>query len=772
MFVHDILLQENLRNAQNELYGKSRIDVLTGLQNRMALRDDFASFLNTNLCTALLDVDSFKQINDTHGHYYGDKILSFLGESLRAVFDRPDDSCYRYGGDEMLIISHDPVPEAFYGRLKQLQSLCADEEKNGFRVELSVGCCSGTPGTTEELRRCIGLADRCLYDVKSTEKGKIKGCLLDQDQGLAEGEMRRKQDFLMTLASFDEMKAQFESAVREHPDWSVVYFDICHFSELDEKFGFRTGRWVLEKVAALIDEEFQDAVLANPELDHLILYCFLPEEEIRSHTREVQKRASVVLTHWYLRLRAGVYHHTPGKKDISFLQAVNDAQYAENSLLENQEQSGICFYSDELDEKKKREIFFRGHIREAMQESRIVPYYQPVVGSFSEKCIGFAVNSRWEDPRRGIILPEEYVPYLVRMQDAYKLDLYILARTCEDAEKMLERNRDGAGKNDSHPRFFNICVYGLGCGRDGLAAEIDETVSRYRVPKDFIHLEACNLLPENIETFRLDVGRLIRRGYHVWINPYGNGGACLNLLENSLITGMKIRGDLFGSREKNKKYRTLNHILLRAGRELGLRVIAEGIENEEQLWTVRQAGVDWAQGSFFAEPMSFEQLTGSCFTEEYLSPLAEQYYREIKKTDLETPADPEGYFGQSGHPLLFARGILEKKGGQLVLLRMNEEMKAILEPHLTAGDQTVSGSGNSGEFRRLVLENLEKAERQQAPQNFSVVLDGEEYLAAAAPLAENQEEEKKAYLFALFGGESSRVGRGTFGQANRKRKKS
>ncbi|MDD7049128.1 MAG: diguanylate cyclase [Lachnospiraceae bacterium] len=251
MFVRDISLQISLKNAQNELYGKSRIDVLTGLQNRTALRDDFASFLNANLCTALLDVDSFKQLNDTYGHYYGDKILSFLGKAMRAVFDHPGDSCYRYGGDEMLIISHDQVPEAFYGRLKQLQVLCADEEKNGFRVGLSIGCCSGTPGTAEELRRCIGLADRCLYDVKSTEKGKIKGCLLNQSKGKAEEEKQRKQDFLMTLVSFDEMKAQFELAVRDHPDWSVVYFDICHFSEIDEKFGFRTGRWVLEKVAAL-----------------------------------------------------------------------------------------------------------------------------------------------------------------------------------------------------------------------------------------------------------------------------------------------------------------------------------------------------------------------------------------------------------------------------------------------------------------------------------------------------------------------------------------
>lgn len=100
-------------------------------------------------------------------------------------------------------------------------------------------------------RAAIEKAERCLYDVKSTEKGKIKGCLLNQSKGKAEEEKQRKQDFLMTLVSFDEMKAQFELAVRDHPDWSVVCFDICHFSEIDEKFGFRTGRWVLEKVAAL-----------------------------------------------------------------------------------------------------------------------------------------------------------------------------------------------------------------------------------------------------------------------------------------------------------------------------------------------------------------------------------------------------------------------------------------------------------------------------------------------------------------------------------------
>ena len=624
MFVHDISLQISLKNAQNELYGKSRIDVLTGLQNRMALRDDFDSFLNANLCVALLDVDSFKQLNDTYGHYYGDKILSFLGESLRVVFDRPDDSCYRYGGDEMLIISHDQVPEAFYGRLKQLQELCADEEKNGFRVELSIGCCSGTPGTAEELRRCIGLADRCLYDVKSTEKGKIKGCLLNQSKGKAEEEKQRRQDFLMTLVSFDEMKARFELAVRDHPDWSVVYFDICHFSEIDEKFGFGTGRWVLEKVAALIDRDFPDAVLANPELDHLILYCFLPEEEICRRTEEVQRKASAILPRWYLRLWAGVYHHTPGKKEISFLQAVNDAQYAKNSLVENREQSGICFYSDDLDEKKKREIFFRGHIGEAMQESRIVPYYQPIVGSFSGKCIGFAVKSRWKDPHRGTILPEEYVPYLVRMQEAYKLDLHILARACGDAEKMLDRNRDRDGKDENHPWFFNICVYGLGCGREGLTEEIDETVSRYQVPKDFIHLEACNLLPENMETFQRDVGRLVRRGYHVWLNPYGNGVDCLNILADAMITGMKIRGDLFGSPEKDKRYRMLNNILLKAGHELGIRVIAEEIKNEDQLRAVRQAGVDWAQGSCFAEPMPFDRLIGSRYVENLLTRIADE----------------------------------------------------------------------------------------------------------------------------------------------------
>ena len=70
-----------------------------------------------------------------------------------------------------------------------------------------------------------------------------------------------------------------------------------------------------------------------------------------------------------------------------------------------------------------------------------------------------------------------------------------------------------------------------------------------------------------------------------------------------------------GSSGKDKRYRMLNNILLKAGRELGIRVIAEEIKNVDQLRDIRKAGVDYAQGSCFAEPMPFDRLIRSRYVE-------------------------------------------------------------------------------------------------------------------------------------------------------------
>lgn len=132
----------------------------------MALRADYSDFLNRPLCVALLDLDDFKKSNDIYGHVYGDRILNQTGSYLGRIFHAVSDHCYRYGGDEFLIISEKEEPDAFRKRLENFLALCEEKEDN-----IEISCCIGyyvdTPQTEKDLRTMINNADHYLYQAKS-----------------------------------------------------------------------------------------------------------------------------------------------------------------------------------------------------------------------------------------------------------------------------------------------------------------------------------------------------------------------------------------------------------------------------------------------------------------------------------------------------------------------------------------------------------------------------------------------------------------------------
>ena len=124
-FLHTEGMLFSIERKRDLYYTKSRTDALTTLLNRYALRNDFPGYINQKLSLALIDLDSFKQYNDNYGHEYGDKVLEKTGKKLRHVFHDYEDHCYRYGGDEFLIISRDNA-RSFSQKLRKFQNSCAE----------------------------------------------------------------------------------------------------------------------------------------------------------------------------------------------------------------------------------------------------------------------------------------------------------------------------------------------------------------------------------------------------------------------------------------------------------------------------------------------------------------------------------------------------------------------------------------------------------------------------------------------------------------------
>lgn len=164
-----------LQKSTEEVYHESRTDAMTGLRNRMALREDFPKFLGKRIYAAMLDIDSFKQINDNYGHLYGDRVLKDMGESLQKIFRNYDEYCYRYGGDEFLVIAVDKTGELFRQHLDQVQKLFSHMQENDTGITASIGYSYAEASSEKEIRHCIQRADENLYRVKSSGKGYIQG---------------------------------------------------------------------------------------------------------------------------------------------------------------------------------------------------------------------------------------------------------------------------------------------------------------------------------------------------------------------------------------------------------------------------------------------------------------------------------------------------------------------------------------------------------------------------------------------------------------------
>ena len=153
----------------------SALDGLTGTRNRYAFRRDYAKYEGRNLHVMMFDLDDFKAANDTYGHAVGDFVLKSAGRFLREAFG--DEYCYRYGGDEFLVIRPDMPEEAFSARMETLQTRIRGLSLDGERIPagFSAGYVYGHAEVSGDLRLMLRHADHNLYESKERGKDRFTG---------------------------------------------------------------------------------------------------------------------------------------------------------------------------------------------------------------------------------------------------------------------------------------------------------------------------------------------------------------------------------------------------------------------------------------------------------------------------------------------------------------------------------------------------------------------------------------------------------------------
>ncbi|MBQ9457612.1 MAG: GGDEF domain-containing protein [Bacilli bacterium] len=164
-----------LAQSNAELEEQNLTDALTGIRNRYALRREMLNYLGREVLVGMMDIDNFKQINDSYGHLTGDQVLYHIGKAVREIFGI--EHVYRYGGDEILILLPETELKVFTALMNELRSDSSELTFDAQSLSLTFSCgyTYGIPKEKEEFIAMIDQADDALYQVKRSGKNGLNG---------------------------------------------------------------------------------------------------------------------------------------------------------------------------------------------------------------------------------------------------------------------------------------------------------------------------------------------------------------------------------------------------------------------------------------------------------------------------------------------------------------------------------------------------------------------------------------------------------------------
>ena len=264
--------------------------------------------------------------------------------------------------------------------------------------------------------------------------------------------------------------------------------------------------------------------------------------------------------------------------------------------------NGVQIFTPEINAHLRERLELMADLRHALENGELHLVYQPQFVS-SGVLSGFEALLRWNHPRRGIIPPDKFIPIAEETGFIVPLGNWVLDQACR---QLSSWRRSG----HSHLRMA-VNVSTLQFERQDWMETISDTLKRNGVPPSCLELELTEtVVMKNCERAATRLAELRKLGVSSAIDDFGTGYSSLKYLQNLPIDTLKIDQSFIRNLDPSTDALSGNGAIVQAivtlAQQLGLRVVAEGVETPEELEVLRRLGCDLVQGYLFSRPMSVE----------------------------------------------------------------------------------------------------------------------------------------------------------------------
>ncbi|NIL56378.1 EAL domain-containing protein [Salinispora arenicola] len=562
------------------------LDPLTGLPNRKALVAEVGEQLHRHaeraadgsaparLALLLLDLDRFKHVNDALGHAVGDRLLVEVSARLTEVVG--PDLVARLGGDEFAVVltGLTDVGEARRRADRVVAALAEPVTLDG--LPLDVGGSIGValfPDHGEDFATLMRHADVAMYDAKQ-RNDTVAVYAAESDHNSAE-----------RLGLLADLRQVLASGLGQSADGGGAGGDGVDGGGADQG---RNG----PALAAVPVVGGDGAAL--PRTD-----AALPRTDAA-----LPRTDAVGVGRWSLRGRRQRVHLVHSDELIQRIVTAADPIRRRTTVGSAGQPATGQAVDHSIEPDRAPEV--GGPVGHGAGQAdpggagEITMYYQPQVAIATGEVVGVEALLRWRHPRRGMVDPEE----LIRVAEQSAVMRLLTFRVIDDVVAQLARwQAAGVGLRAA----MNVSVRDLHTGE--IADRIAERLARYGVPPQLLQVEITEgALMADPRRVLATITRLHQLGVGIALDDFGTGFSSLQHLRRLPLSEVKVdRSFVLGMTEDADDAAIVTSVVELA-RALGLRVVAEGVEDERTWRMLHATGCDAAQGWFYARPMPADEL--------------------------------------------------------------------------------------------------------------------------------------------------------------------
>lgn len=443
-------------------------------------------------------------------------------------------------------------------------------------------------------------------DVGTKDETKI---LADSLNDMA-GNIRNLQNNLVQVAYYDALtglanKNLFEKTAREFIDckatnkYAYVLLDINKFKLINDIFGVEQGDALLGHIAEALSKEAKDKEICarfNADMFHCF-FLYTSKDALEERINAIYARITLFTfednVDYKLSVGFGIY---VGEDRLLSISSMGDKAKLALSKIKGLRNVATYFYNDDIRDKIIEEQEIENTMEAALQNKEFKLYLQPKYDVQNYRLRGAEALVRWENPTKGVIAPNEFIPVFEKNGFISELDMYMLSCVCQKINEWISKG--------IKPVPISVNVSRQYLHHPNYVDRLIAILAKYHTPHALVELEITETtMFENEDGMVGIIKNLHQEGFKISMDDFGSGYSSLNMLQDIMVDVLKIDRVFFKESVNSVRGQKIVSNIISMARDLNIEVVAEGIETKEQLIFLQTTNCNLAQGYYFSKPV-------------------------------------------------------------------------------------------------------------------------------------------------------------------------